>query len=74
MSEKLTKFRKFTRYLPENTRTLHDVCPKNIFPEIWGGGMCPLLPSPTPMLMRYIKHAIKLKTSPATLAQLLRPS
>ena len=38
MSEKLTKFRKFTRYLPENTRTLHDVCPKNIFPEIWGEG------------------------------------
>jgi len=32
-SEKLTKFPNFTRFLPENSRILHNNCPKNIFPE-----------------------------------------
>jgi len=49
----ITKFPNFTRYLPENARSLHDNCPKNIFDFFFGGGTrspcLPTLPSPTPM-------------------------
>ena len=42
MYEKLTKYQNFTRYLPEK-----------YFPDFFffGGGGCPLPPSPTPMLI-----------------------
>jgi len=47
MYEKLTKCPNFTWYLPENTGIYHDICRKNISPEIWGRGTWPPAPSPS---------------------------
>ena len=49
LRKKLTKFPNFTRFLPENARTLHNNCQKNIFPEFLGARAPSPPPSPTHM-------------------------
>ena len=34
-SRKINKIPNFTRFCPKNARSLHDDCPKNIFPEFY---------------------------------------
>jgi len=49
--ENVTKFPKFTWYLPENAQILHDL-PENFFSRNFVGGHVPLLPPPSPRLLR----------------------